>query len=189
MTVDQRADVQRILNLVAIDTPDGVFRFMAGTDGIFRDVDGHEWMGSRLIIADDLQASIQGTAPSGKLMLSFIPDPSDPDLIGKIAELGTDYVRGRAVAFYEQRIGSISEFYAPTEAPDLLMTRRAREISYSMSGAMDRSISLSYEGEFSGRNTAPGWQYTTTDHQALMGTTDTSVRFFPTTDNQEEKLF
>ena len=42
---DPRDDVVALLDLCAIDTTDGTFRFMVGTDGLFVDSAGQEWCG------------------------------------------------------------------------------------------------------------------------------------------------
>ncbi|WP_223639196.1 hypothetical protein [Rhodobacter sp. TJ_12] len=189
MTFDPRADVVAVLDLISIDTPDGVFRFLAGTDGIFTDVDGHQWIGSRLITGSELKASIQGEAPSGSLTLAFIPDPSGADLVAEVRALGSDYVRGREIIFWDQPLLSMEEFYAPTLAPMRLMTRTATSIDFDLSGTMERAITLNFEGPFTGRNSAPGWQYTSNDHSALIGAANTSLRLMPTDTYQEEKLF
>lgn len=189
MTFDPRAEVIAVLELVSIDTPDGVFRFMAGTDGIFTDVNGNQWLGSRLISGGDMKASIQGEAPSGSLTLAFIPDPSGTDLISEIRALGTDYISGREIVFWDQPLLSMQEFYAPTLAPERTFTRTAGHVEYDLSGPMERRITLTFEGPFTGRNSAPGWQYTTNDHAALIGAANSSLAVMPTDTYQEQKLF
>lgn len=182
--------VEIVLQLVSIDSPDGPYRFIVGTDGIFTDIEGQTWHGSRLVSGGDMKMSIQGEAPSGSLTLAFIPDPSGADLISQVRALGADYVRGRKVVFYDQPLASHEEFYAPTQPYDVLVTRVATGITFDLSGAMDRSITLHFEGAFTGLNTAPGWQYTTADHQRRFGTADTSLRLMPTNVAiQKNKLF
>lgn len=189
MTFDSRAEVVAVLDLISIDTPDGVFRFIAGTDGIFTDTDGNQWIGSRLINSGDMKASIQGEAPSGSLTLAFVPDPSGTDLIAEIRDLGTDYVQGREIIFWDQPLLSMDEFYAPSIAPQRTFTRTAGHIEYDLSGPMERKLTLTFEGPFTGRNSAPGWQYTTNDHATLIGEANSSLSLMPTNTYQEQKLF
>ena len=190
MTFDPRAEVIGILDLVSIDTPDGVFRFISGTDGIFTDADGHQWLGARLINSSDMKASIQGEAPSGSITLAFIPDPSGADLIAQIRELGTDYVRGREIVFWDAPIPSQSAFYDGTVTPQRTFTRTAMHIEFDLSGPMERKISLAFEvGPSANRNTAPGLQYTTNDHALLIGAANSSLALMPTTMNQTEKVW
>ena len=186
---DPRSEAIGLLDLVSIDTPDGLFRFLLGVDGRFRDVDGHVWTGCQLIGASDLRASIQGEAPSGTLTLSFIQDPADGDLVGEIRALGTDYVRGRAVTFLLQPLDSFEELQAPVFAPVPWLTRRAQHIEFDLTGALERRITLAIEGPFTGRNTAPGLQYTVADHARLIGAPNSSLRLMPTDTYQEQKLF
>ena len=189
MTFDPRAEVIGILDLVSIDTPDGVFRFISGTDGIFTDANGHQWLGARLINSGDMKASIQGEAPSGSITLAFIPDPSGADLIAQIRELGTDYVRGREIVFWDAPITSQSALYDGTVTPQRTFTRTAGHIEFDLSGPMERRITLTFEGPFTGRNTAPGLQYTTNDHALLIGAANSSLALMPTTMNQTEKVW
>lgn len=189
MTFDARGEVIGVLDLVSIDTPDGVYRFLLGGDGRFRDVEGREWIGCQLFGASDLRASIQGEAPQGSLSMSFIQDPEDGDLVGEIRALGSDYVRGREVVFWDQPILSHNELYAPSLPPERLMTRRATYVEFDLSGALERRITLHFEGPFTGRNTAPGLQYTVADHARLIGEANSSLRFMPTDHYQEQKLF
>ncbi|ETD02723.1 hypothetical protein [Rhodobacter capsulatus] len=189
MTFDPRAEYLAILDLVSIDTPDGVFRFIAGTDGIFTDINGHQWIGSRLINGGDMKASIQGEAPSGSLTLAFIQDPSGADLIAQIRELGTDYVRGREIVFWDAPIPSQSALYDGSVTPQRTFTRTAGHIEFDLSGPMERRITLTFEGPFTGRNTAPGWQMTTNDHSALIGSVNTSLRLMPTASYKPRPMF
>lgn len=186
---DPRDAVPAMMDLVSIDTPDGVFRFLLGGDGKFIDVNDQEWIGSQLVDSSELRMSIQGEATAGSLSLTFIPDPDDPDLIAQIRAMGTDYVRGREIIFWIQPLGSMNEFFAPVQAPVRWLTRRAAHIEFDLSGGLERRIKLTFEGPFTGRNTAPGLQYTVADHARLIGAANSSLRFMPTDTFQEEKLF
>lgn len=186
---DSRSEVVGLLDLVSITTDDSTFRFLLGIDGILTDKDGNRWLGSQLLDSSELRLSIQGEAPAGTLSLSFIPDPEDGDLIAQIRALGTDYVRGRDIEFWVQPILSMGELFAPTLPPKRWLVRKAAHIEFDLSGALERRITLAFEGPFTGRNTAPGLQYTVADHARLIGAANSSLRFMPTDTFTEEKLF
>lgn len=188
-TFNPRDEVAGALDLVSIETDDGVFRFLLGADGIFTDSGGRQWIGSQLLEASELRLSIQGEAPAGTIGVSFIQDPDDGDLVQQIKALGTDYVRDRTITYWVQPIRSMEELYAPTLPPIPWASRRGAHIEFDLSGAIERKISLHFEGPFTGRNTAPGLQYTVADHARLIGSANTSLRFMPTDTFQEEKLF
>lgn len=186
---DPASDVIGLLDLVSIDTADGVFRFLLGIDGMFRDLNGDVWTGCQLFESSDLRASIQGEAPQGVLSMTFIPDPDDGDLVAQIRDLGTDYIKDREVIFWVQPFNSPEELQAPVMPPLRWLTRRATHVEFDLSGALERRISLNIEGPFTGRNTAPGLQYTVADHARLIGAANSSLRFMPTDTFQEQKLF
>lgn len=186
---DPSSEVIGLMDLVSIDTEDGLFRFILGVDGVFRDVDGHDWTGCQLFESSDLRASVQGEAPQGTLSMTFIPDPADGDLVAQIRTLGTDYIKDREVVFWVQPFNSPEELHAPVLAPLRWLTRRATHVAFDLTGALERRISLNIEGPFTGRNTAPGLQYTVADHARLIGTANSSLRFMPTDTFQEQKLF
>lgn len=186
---DPRDEAVGLLDLVSIDTPDGVFRFLLGADGMFTDHIGRQWIGSTLIDASEIRMSIQGEAPAGSLGISFVPDPDGIDLVARLRELGTEYVAGREIIFWVQPITSMNELYAPTLAPIRWATRRAAHIEIEMQGLLQRSLRLTYEGPFTGRNTANGRQYTVADHAALIGVSNSSLRFMPNDLRGQEALF
>ena len=186
--LDLTDEVVDVIDLVSIDTADGLFRFMLG-DGKFTDRDGNDWWGSSLVEMNDMEMSIGGVAPSGSLTLSFFQDPDAGELISDVRALGLDYVEGRAVTFWVQPLRSPEEFWAPTLAMQRLATRTATGLVTSMDGPMQRSITLEFEGPFSGRNTGMRRQYTTTDHALITGAANPSLEFAPKDRNQPEKLF
>lgn len=186
---DPRSESAALLDLVSIDTEDGVFRFLLGIDGILTDVDGNRWIGSQLIDSSELRMSIQGEAPAGTMSMSFIQDPEDGNLVEKVRAFGTDYIRGRDIVFWIQPLLSLSEMFAPSLPPRRWLTRKGGHVEFDLSGAIERRISMTFEGPFTGRNTAPGLQYTVADHQRLIGAANSSLRFMPTDTFQEEKLF
>lgn len=186
---DPRSEAVGLLDLVSITTEDGTFRFLLGVDGILTDKDGNRWLGSQLLDSSELRLSIQGEAPAGTLSLAFIPDPEEGDLIAQIRALGTDYVRGRSIEFWVQPILSMEELFAPSLPPKRWLVRKAAHIEFDLSGALERRITLAFEGPFTGRNTAPGMQYTVADHSRLIGAANSSLRFMPTDTFTEEKLW
>lgn len=186
---DPRGEVVFILDLVNINTVDGDFGFILGADGAFTDVNGKRWIGSTLLQGSDDELAIGGAAPSGSLSLSFFQDPSEPDVIQQMKDLGVAYVEDRPVTFHVQPLRSQAEFYAPVLAPIKVMTRTARRLAFGISGPLERSIVLSYESVFERRRQRRGLVYNTTDHAALTGAANPSLRYMPTTTYQEQKLF
>lgn len=186
---DPRADVVGLLELVSIDTPDGLARFMPGIDGVFVDVDGHQWTGSTLIQSGDLEMSRGGAAPSGSVGMTFFQDPEAADLVAQLRALGAAYTAGREVVFWVQPLLTTAEFYAPTVPPIRVAGRKATSPTFSGEGSLQRGISLDIEGPFAGRNEARGYQYTTEDHARLTGSPNPSLMYMPTDLDVEEKLF
>jgi hypothetical protein len=187
--IDPRSDPFYALDLVSVDTVDGVFRFIIGADGIFTDSTGNAWVGAKLIRASDMRVSTQGESPSGSLTLSFIQDPDQPDLIGQVKALGTDYIKERDIVFWVQAFNSVDEFFAPVRPPTRFVTRKGSHIEYQAEGEAQRRIILHFEGPFTGRNAAPGLQYTVADHARLIGAPNNSLRLMPTNTFQVQKLF
>ncbi len=188
--IDLSDEVQGMLTLVSIDTSDGLtHRFMLG-DGKFTDTEGLTWWGTSLVQAGDAEIAVGGVAPSGSLTLSFFEDPdAGGSLIGEVRALGLDYVKGQAVRFYAQPLRDPSEFFAPTLAKRIYMTRTATGLDFGFDGPLQRSITLEFEGVFSNRNTARRRQYTTTDHAALTGAANPSLEFAPKETDLEGPLF
>ena len=186
---DYRGDVIGKLELANVNTVDGDFGFLIGTDGIFTDVNGKKWYGSQLIQVPKLDYSINGTAPSGEITLSFFQDPSAPDLIQQIRDLGKDYVVDRDISFYTQPITSHEDLYAPKLEPILILRRRIRSIVYSAQGSQNRVIGLTFESIMERRRAMRRFIYNTVDHSRYVGSPNPSLQFIPTLDFEEEKLF
>lgn len=186
---DPRAQVNGVLDLCAIDTADGTFRFLIGRDGIFTDSDGNQWMGSSLAQVTGLESAIDGIAPEGSLVLTYFQDPTIPDLIAQVKDLGLNYVKGREVRFYIQPLESVAAFYAPTVAPIRWLTRIARQVSYRANGARDRAITLSFEAWAERRGAARRLALNTEGHAALTGSANPSLKYMPTVNFEPEKLF
>lgn len=186
---DPRDEAVGLLDLVAIDTPDGTFRFWLGQDGLFDDVNGNRWYGSQVFEAGDLEFSIGGTAPEGRLSMAFYQAEGAPELVAEVLALGADYVRGREIRFYVQPLRSHAEFYAPHFAPILWKTGKMTAIDYQMQGLVERSISLAFETALAGRNAARNFFYTTEDHARLVGAPNPSLSVMPRANDRPEKLF
>lgn len=188
-TFDPRDDVAAGLDLVELDTPDGPARFMIGVDGVFTDIDGNKWIGSQLVSVNSLKSAIDGIAPAGSATLSFFQDPDAANLIQEIRDLGEVYISGRSIRFYVQPITAQGEFYAPTVRPVQWLERVMRGITVSATGALDRSISVSFEAWSEYRKGARRIVLNTEGHARLTGQENPSLEFMPTSDFTEEKLF
>jgi len=187
---DPRAEVQGFLDLVSIDAPSGMARFMLGVDGRFTDRSGNDWWGSQLISAQPLEWSRGATAPAGELVLSYFQDPAAGDLIDELRESGDSVLRGRAVVFWRQPIGSMAEFYAPRFDPVRLATRVCGGLRFEIEGDVTRRIVLTVEGPLAQRRAVRPRLYTVPDHNALIGDTDNpSLGLMPRDTLHEEKLF
>ncbi|PWE48488.1 hypothetical protein DEM26_18240 [Thioclava sp. NG1] len=177
------------LLLAEIDTPDGPARFWPGTDGVFTDTNGDRWVGSVLLSMPRLQASIGGTAPAGEVTLAYFQDPDSDDLIGQVKALGIEYVEGREIKFYAQPLYTVDDLEAPQEAPVLFMTRTMEKLDYTLKGAADRSITLSFESSFQDRKSARRHILDRRGHSRLLGYDNPSLEFMPTSNYQDEPLF
>jgi hypothetical protein len=186
---DPRDREARFLRLVNINTTDGDFGFMLGGDGIFTDVNAKEWYGSQLIEEGAQQQAINGIAPSGTLSMAYFQDPNAPDVIGQIKALGLDYIKGRELKFYFQPLRSIEDFYAPHFEPVLEMTRVMSSLEFSYVGELERRITLSYESWAEQRNSARRLVYSVAGHAALIGESNPSLTYMPTSNFEQEKLF
>ena len=187
-----RSPVVGVALLADVNTPDGDFGFLLGGDGIFTDVTGKQWAGSRLLDVPAQEMSINGVAPAGALTLNYFRDPerADDDLLQEVQALGADYVRGRPISFYVQPLFAQADLWQPQVAPILLSRLTMRAIRIAISGPLQRSLTLTYEGAFAGRNEARGWYYTTEDHAKLLGgVANPSLKFAPRDNRQPEKLF
>lgn len=189
MSYDFRQEVIGRLELVNINTPDGDFGFMVGTDGVFKDINGKLWYGSTLIQAGEQQYSYSGNAPAGELTLSFIQDPDQPDLINQIRELGNGYIKDRNITFFVQPITAMADFYNPTMPPQLVLTRTMKTLRFTAQGLQNRQISLTFETAWVDRKKGRRFVYNTADHSSAIGYFNPSLEFIPTVDFQEQKLF
>lgn len=190
---DPRDDLVGILQLANVNTPDGDFGFMLGSDGRFVDVNGKEWWGTVLIGTPEQEMSINGVAPSGQIALSWFADPTQTEdgatLIDQVKALGSDYVAGRAITFYVQPLTDMNQLWAPVLAPIPRGSYEMTSIGFSLVNTTTRTLSLSWEGAFAGRNTARGYHYTTEDHAKLIGAANPSLTYAPMDGRQTEKLF
>lgn len=188
-----RADVVGLLTLANVNTPDGDFGFLLGVDGKYTDITGKDWWGSVLIAGPDIEMPINGVAPAGQISLTWFADPTQvgvgAGLIEDIKTLGADYVHGRALTFYVQPLTDMKQLWAAVMAPIPFAQVKMQSIGFALSGTSERSITLTWEGAFAGRNTARGLNYTTSDHARLIGAANPSLRYAPMDGRQVEKLF
>ncbi|MCB2130814.1 MAG: hypothetical protein KDE03_17545 [Rhodobacteraceae bacterium] len=186
---DPRETVVGALDLVEMDTPDGPQRFMVGTDGKFIDVAGGVWWGSQLISVSSLSSALNGDAPEGTITLEFFQDPNSTNLIAEVRQLGVEYIAGRSIAFLVQPLRSIAEFYAPTLPPIQIAQRVMRTLTFSASGAQNRSMTVGFEAWTENRRGARRVVLNTAGHAQLIGRANPSLEFIPTNDFREENLF
>ncbi|OWU77597.1 hypothetical protein [Marinibacterium profundimaris] len=186
---DPRGDAIGLIDLVELDTPDGVMRFMLGADGRFTDVNGNTWYGSQLLSASGLESAIDGVAPAGTLSAAFIQDPDAPSVVSELRALGPEYLAGRAARFYVQPLARIEEIYAPVHPPQLWLTRTMRTLTLAAQGPVSREVSIGLEAWSEGRRTAARIALNTAGHAALIGEENPSLEWIPTTDFEEEKLW
>lgn len=177
------------LDLCELSTPHGAQRFMIGTDGLFVDSRGRSWIGSELIGVSNLATALGGNAPSGSITLTFIQDPDEADLISQVRSLGLSYINGRSIKFFFQPLRSQAEFYQPTTQPIQWLQRTMRTLTFSASGAQNRSITLGFEAWSEDRRAARRMILNTGGHATLIGEENPSLEFMPTDDFEEEKLF
>jgi hypothetical protein len=170
---DPQGEILGALDLCEMDTPDGPMRFMIGADGVFTDVNGNKWYGTQLASVSSLESALEGRAPEGSITLSYFQD----------------YIKGRAIRFFFQPIGSMAELYQPKHPPKQWMQRTMRSLRFSASGAQDRSISLGFEAWTEKRRAAGRLVMNTEGHARLTGAPNPSLKFAPTTAFEEEKLF
>ncbi|MBD0416500.1 hypothetical protein [Oryzicola mucosus] len=186
---DFRAEVIGVIDLIELDTTEGICRFILGQDGWFKDVNGNIWVGSKLTACSEIEFSINGTAPGTELTFSFIQDPEEEDLIAQVKAMGVAAVQGRDARFYIQTLETTSEFFRPVAAPQLLTTRVMQNIGYAFEGPQIRRLSLTVEGAFNLRSKAVGGRYNTADHSRRCGHPNPSLEFMPTNNSDEQSLF
>lgn len=187
--IDTRAEVLGVLHLVEITTLDGPFRFMLGVDGEFKDTNGRTWLGSTILAAGERTMMVGDEAPRGSLSMTFIQDPSMPDVVTQIKALGVDYVYGLPIKFWVQPFAKHEEAVAPVEAPRLMMTRKATGITFDIEGPARRVITLSYEGVGASGNQQLRRVYNTADHSRLVGAQNPSLQYIPQAAENDEPLF
>jgi hypothetical protein len=178
-----------ILDLVELDTSAGIVRLILGEDGLFKDINGNIWTGSKLITMSEVDFSINGTAPGVELGFSFIQDPDAADIISQIQALGAEAVKGRKARIYIQYMESQAEFFAPRYAPHLLTERVMYGLNYSFEGPQIRRVSVALEGPFNLRSRAPGGRYNTDDHSRMVGSFNPSLGLMPVSGYDEQQLF
>ena len=186
---DFRADIVGLIELVELDTTEGVARFILNEDGFFTDANGNRWAGSKLITVSEVEYSVNGSAPAVELTFSFIQDPDADDLVSAVRAMGVGAVKGRAANFYIQYLGSFAEFYKPVFQPMKITSRTMINLGYGYDGPQIRSLSLTVEGPFNLRSKPIGARYNTADHSRRVGHDNPSLEFMPYTTFDEQPLF
>ena len=185
-----RDSIVAMLHLVAIDSPDGKHRFIQGVDHeIYTNNGTIKWTGTQLLKSSSMAESFDGAAPAGNLTMSFVQDPLQGSLVTQLKALGAEYLVGRKIEFYWLPIRDPNEWVSTNLAPILFATRIARQISYSLSGAQDRSITLHYESIGESRGVTGARKLNTAGHERMLGQANPSLEFMPTSESSIEKLF
>jgi hypothetical protein len=166
---DPRDPESRILQLVDIDAPSGLARFLVGQDGVFRDHVGNEWWGAQLVDASAVEISRATRAPEGSLTLTWFQDPEAGDLIEDLVASGDSDLEGARVRFFLQPLRSLEDLYAPTLAPVLFATRYAGGVAFGAPDDVTRTIRLTIESVWARRRSSPGTFYTPPDYQRFLG--------------------
>jgi hypothetical protein len=186
---DFSAENVGLIELVELDTTEGIARFILNEDGFFTDINGHTWAGSKLISVSEVEYSINGSAPNVELSFSFIQDPDAVDLVTAVRTSGLASIKGRQATFYIQYMSALKEFYRPIFAPQKLTSREMLSLGYTFDGPQIRSLSLTVEGPFRLRSKPIGLRYNTADHSRRVGHANPSLEFMPTNSSDEQQLF
>lgn len=190
---DLRSPVISFVDLVALDTTAGIVRLLLGDDAFFYDVNGNQWLGSKLLSTSEIELSVNGTAPATELTFSYIQDPDEPDLIAAVKEYGVAAVKGRPARFYIQYLESTGEFFRPVFAPQLFTTRTMMNLDYVFNGPQIRGLTLTVEGPFNLRAKPVSGRYNTSDHSRRLGlppgTINPSLEWMPNNTFDDQPLF
>lgn len=179
---DPRGAAVWALSLVALDTPDGVARFMIGTDGIFTDSLGRPWYGSQMLALSGMESAINGVAPAGKVGMAFLQDPGAPSVVESLREYGAAYLDGRLIDFFLQPLAGPHEVSAPALPPLQWARRRMRTMGKMIDGPLHREIWVGFEAYSEQRRTARRIAMNTEGHAALIGESNPSLEFLPTSE-------
>ena len=196
-SADLGDDIVGAALLVELDTTQGFLRFIQArqddeggdVNGTFTDTNGIDWLGSSLISMSDISVPRNGSAPLFDIGVSYTVDPAGGNLSSIVREYGVAAIEGRKAKVYLQYFGATSEMFKAVHAPYLQSTYIMRKLNYSLAGAQQRSVSVTCEGAFPLRSKPANGRYIVTDHQRKTSTTDVSLGFMPTNNNDEESLF
>lgn len=187
---DFTQEIVGYVELLAVDTTAGIYRFIIGADARLIDVNGNEWVGSQLISASEIEHSVNGSAPGAEYSFSFIQDPDEDDLIGAIRDMGgVDIVKGRDATMYMQYFATYNEMFKPVFAPYQITKRKMTALGYVFDGPQVRKLTLSVETSFNLRSKPIGARYTTADHSRRVGSNNPSLEFMPYNAFDEQTLF
>lgn len=191
MTEYSTNEIAGIIELLELETSEGTLRFVVGDDGQFTDMSGNIWTGSKLISLSEIDQSINGTAPTLEASFAFIQDPDEPDLIEQIKRLGgAATIKGRTAKVYEQLLTRHEEFFAPASSPELITQRRMENLTFTIDGPQQRTLSVTMEGPFALRSKPSFGVYNTADHATLIGVSENpSLEFMPKDAIDEQAFF
>lgn len=187
-TIDLKSESLFSILLCELDVDDGPLRFILGEEGRFIDVHGNEWLGTHLISIEDIDFSINGTAPGVNITLAYEVSDESRSLIADVRAYGVEAVRNRDIRFFWQHLERHEEYSLPVTEPVLLTTRRMMNISYSFEGPKQRAISVSTEGPFSLRASSPNGRWTDAEFRRRFNG-DPSLEFMPVDSFDEQALF
>ncbi len=178
-----------VFELVNINTSEGDFGFLLGSDGVFTDATGKDWIGSTLFSGEAPGVGLGGVAEAASLSISYADDPENPaEVIDKLRDLGSAYVAGRPVTYFLQCFDYEAQLYAPRYAPIQTATQIARHLSFDAPSAFERSVTLHMESEFAVRGQAKRLVYNTASHARQLGAANPSYEFIPTEARTERSL-
>lgn len=174
--------------MLELDTSEGFLRLYRGENGVFRDVNGTDWIGCTLLRMGEVKVSSNATAPTWEAQLSYVHDPDREDILSVIREFGVAAIDGRPCSLYFQYFGKLEEMFAPIWEPILFRTLTMRRLIYSYNGPQERSVTLVCEGPFPLRSKPLNGRYTDAD-QRRRHSGDPSLEFMPTHGFDDQPLF
>lgn len=174
--------------LFDIDATEGHVRLLLGENGLFDDINGNRWYGSKLLSMGDVEIPRNGEAPSFQVQCSYTYDPDRDDLVSAVRQYGVSSVDGRPAILYFQYLGRHEEMFAPIWQPIRVATYTMRKLIYSFDGPQTRRLTLLCEGGNPLRGMPKSGRYTDADQQRRF-TGDTSLEDMPKDGWDEQPLF
>lgn len=191
---DTDAEIVGYITLISLDTTQGPVRvFLSEDDGFFDTLDGLRWYGGRAFEMGDIEAPINGTAPTVTLSFTYYLDPLNPpdqDLIEIVRQNGgVDAIRERWATFYIQPMIAYEDSFRPALGYFFFTRLQMMQIAFDISGPRRRTVSVVLETSNSMRARPPYGTYNTADASRRVGFHDPSFEFAPDDSFDEEPLF